>query len=288
MVWATDDAITLTGGLGVMGVKTSTAKRSSAAKRGWATRRAKSQETRVQELSAWFSDFTKQMRVFGSYDAARSGNDLDRYWQNADAYDADSANRREVREKLVQRSRYEMANNGISDGVGQTYATDLIGTGPQLRMQTNSNGFNQLVEREFYLWTKAIQFRRKLWCKAHAKHTDGESFGIQRINPKVNHRVKLDITLHETEQCQTPFPPIGDPTYIDGIKFDEFGNVVWFNFLRHHPGKTNNLRIDPQPMRVEANRVLHWYKLRRPGQHRGVPECSSTLNLGAAFRRAAR
>jgi capsid protein len=31
--------------------------------------------------------------------------------------------------------------------------------------------------------------------------------------------------------------------------------------------------------------VLHWFKMRRPGQHRGVPECSSTLNTGAAARR---
>jgi len=31
--------------------------------------------------------------------------------------------------------------------------------------------------------------------------------------------------------------------------------------------------------------VLHWFKRRRPGQHRGVPELSSTLNVGAAARR---
>jgi capsid protein len=37
--------------------------------------------------------------------------------------------------------------------------------------------------------------------------------------------------------------------------------------------------------RVPAEFVLHWFKMRRPGQHRGVPEISSTLNLGAAARR---
>jgi capsid protein len=36
---------------------------------------------------------------------------------------------------------------------------------------------------------------------------------------------------------------------------------------------------------VPADSVLHWFKLRRPGQHRAVPECSSTLNVGAAARR---
>jgi capsid protein len=33
-----------------------------------------------------------------------------------------------------------------------------------------------------------------------------------------------------------------------------------------------------------AEFVLHWFKMRRPGQHRGVPECASTLNLGAMAR----
>ena len=37
--------------------------------------------------------------------------------------------------------------------------------------------------------------------------------------------------------------------------------------------------------RIAADRVLHWFKMRRPGQHRGVPECASTLNTGAAARR---
>jgi capsid protein len=31
--------------------------------------------------------------------------------------------------------------------------------------------------------------------------------------------------------------------------------------------------------------MLHWFKMRRPGQHRGIPECTSTLNTGAAARR---
>jgi capsid protein len=36
---------------------------------------------------------------------------------------------------------------------------------------------------------------------------------------------------------------------------------------------------------VPAAYVTHWFKLRRPGQHRGIPECASTLNLGASARR---
>ena len=242
-------------------------------------------QSRKRELADFSEAFARsQRKQHGRYDAAGSG-DLDPYWANADAFDADSAHSPHVRGTLVRRSRYEVTNNGYSDGIAQTYATDLVGTGPQLRMQTNSSGFNQLVERTWFLWTKAVSFRRKLWTMAHAKHVDGEALAILRINPKIRHPIKLDLSLRETEQCCTPFPPFNDPTYIDGIKLDNFENPEWYDFLRHHPGSSGSATYDLTPFRVPANRVLHWFKMRRPGQHRGVPECASTLNLGAAFRR---
>jgi len=223
-------------------------------------------------------------RIRGSYDAARNGDEYKNIWANADAYDADSAHSREVRQTLVQRSRYEINNNGFSDGIAQTYATDVVGTGPTLRMQTTSPGFNQMVELQWNLWCKAVQFRRKLWCQAHAKHSDGESIAVMRRNARLPHPVQIDLVLYETEQCQTPYLPFGVDGFIDGIRFDAYGNPETYDILRHHPGTVSSL-IDLEPERVPADRVLHWFKMRRPGQHRGVPECASTLNLGAAARR---
>lgn len=219
-----------------------------------------------------------------AYDAARTTDEYKNIWANADRFDADSANSREVRHTLISRSRYEIGSNGYSDGIAQTYATDLVGVGPSLRMQTGSEGFNRMVEFEWHLWCKAIHFRRKLWCKAHAKHGDGESIGIMRRNPRVRHAVPLDLVLYEAEQCQTPYLPFTEG-YIDGIKFDEFGNPVWYDILHHHPGTTGYWSVDMTPERVPADRVLHWFRMRRPGQHRGIPEISSTLNVGAASRR---
>jgi len=176
-----------------------------------------------------------------TYDAARTTDEFKNYWANADTYDADSANSREVRQTLVSRSRYEIGNNGYADGIAQTYATDLVGLGPNLRMQSNSAGFNRMVEFEWALWTKAVQFRRKFWTMAHAKFGDGEAFGLLRRNPRVKHPLKLDVVLYECEQCQTPFLPYGVAGYIDGIKFDEFGNPVYYDILHGHPGAVNQL-----------------------------------------------
>lgn len=233
-------------------------------------------------LDGWPRPSPRQIR--GTYDAARTEDGLKNYWANTDRFDADSANDKATRHTLIARSRYEVANNGYADGIAHTYATDLVGVGPTPRMQTASKPFNQMVERNWFLWAKATKFRRKLWCMAHAKHVDGEAFGVIRFNPRVKFPVPLDVKLYEAEQIQTPFVPFNDPQYSDGIKFDEFDEPLWYDVLNYHPGAGNAL-LSTEAERVPAEQVLHWYKLRRPGQHRGVPEMASTLNLGAAFRR---
>lgn len=239
-----------------------------------------------QELAEAFAAASPRRRVEAKYDAAGSSDEFKNYWSASDSLDADSANSRHVREHLVKRSRYDVWNNGYSDGIASTYATDLVGRGPSLRMQTGSEGFNRMVEMAWFEWTKKIQLRRKLWCMAHAKHVDGEAIAILRPNPRVGNRVKLDLVLHETEQCQTPYLPYGKPGYIDGIEFDEFGNLKSYDILENHPGSNQVYNRNYQePEKVPAKFVAHWFKLRRPGQHRGIPECTSTLNVGAASRR---
>ena len=239
------------------------------------------------ELSKAFAKTNAAKRdVRGSYDAASNSDEFKNYWANADSFDADSANSPAVRRVIVARSRYEVANNGYSDGIASTYANDMIGLGPVLRMQTGSEGFNRMVELSWWSWTQEIRFRRKLWCLARAKHVDGEGIAVARQNKRLRHPVKLDWQLHETEQCTTPALPFGAENYIDGIKFDAFGNPEWYDILRHHPGAVNGFaQYSLAPERVPARFVAHWFRMLRPGQHRGVPEMASTLNLGAAARR---
>jgi capsid protein len=239
-----------------------------------------------KELAESFAASHTRQQVQAKYDAAGSSDEFKNYWAASDSLDADSANSRQVREHLVKRSRYDTWNNGYSDGIAQTYATDLVGRGPTLRMQTGSEAFNRMVEMAWWDWCKKTQFRRKLWTMAHAKHVDGEAFGILRRNARVNHRVKLDLVLHETEQVQTPYLAYGEPGVIDGLQFDAFGNATFYDVLEHHPGSNQVYNRNYQvPEKVPARFVSHWFKLRRPGQHRGIPECTSTLNVGAASRR---
>ena len=220
------------------------------------------------------------------YDAAGDGDFMRNYWTAADGLDADSANSKGVRTRSVRRSRYEVGNNGYSDGMVQTHANYVVGLGPSLRVTTDNKPFNTEVEERWFEWCEAIQFRRKLWCLAHAKTQDGDTFGIARNNPSIlpESRINLDWVLFETEQCTTPHLPYGVQGYIDGIRFDEYGNPLWYDVLKYHPGGSWFV-MDRTPEKVPAKFVQHWFMLRRPGQHRGVPEFISSLNAGGSSRR---
>ncbi|MCY2990641.1 MAG: phage portal protein, partial [Planctomycetota bacterium] len=213
-----------------------------------------------------------------------------KHWGQADNYDADSANNRWVRGLMVRRSRYEAANNGYVDGIQTTHATFVVRKGPRLRILTETeeearegspeNIRNEQIKRDWRAWCKRIKFRRKLWTMAHAKIQDGEPIAVVRFNPKVKHRVKLDVGLIETEQCQTPLLPQGAVGYIDGVRFDPWGNPIYYDILPRHPGAMG-LNWPMTPDHVPAKYVLHWFTAKRPNQHRKIPEMSSVLGLGA-------
>ncbi len=69
-------------------------------------------------------------------------------------------------------------NNGYAEGIVRTHANYLIGCGPSLRMQTDNQQYNRLVETAWDEWCKAAKLRRKLWAMSHAKTQDGEAFGV--------------------------------------------------------------------------------------------------------------
>jgi capsid protein len=219
-----------------------------------------------------------------SFDAARSGGDLEAHFQFADSLDPDSSHVKGVRDTLIKRSRYEQGSNGFYDGSLTKHVNRIFGaTGPQLRMLTGNRAFNQLIEREWFRWTQQVQFRRKLWAMGRARYGDGETLAIIQTNPALP-GVQLDFLPIEAEQCQSPYPPITEQGVIDGVIFDELNNIVAYDILPQHPGGTF-LRMSYDAVRIPASSVVHWFKLRRPGAHRGIPDSTPSLGVGAMSRR---
>lgn len=222
--------------------------------------------------------------IEGSYDAARSDGMNKQHWSYADALDPSLANSKAVRATLVNRSRYELANNGHGAGILRTHAGYVVGRGPKLRMQTAAKPFNKAVELAWCQWARQVKLSRKLRTACRAKVRDGEPFLIVRNNPALRGPVQIDLVGIECEQCQSPYGAWRVSNKVDGIEFDDFGNPTVYEVLRYHPGSEwSGLNADPE--RIPARFVLHWYTEDRFGQHRAVPELTPSLGLFAVDRR---
>ena len=220
------------------------------------------------------------------YEAAQAGDDY-KHWQVADAFSADAQLSPSVRRTMRNRARYERNNNSYLAGISATLASDLIGTGPRLQLDVQDEAA-RIVERAFYDWGTVIDLPAKLRTMREALVVDGEAFALMTTNARLS-GVQLDLRLIEAEMVATPtelmrqtITPEGNT--VDGIEFDEAGNVIAYQVLNFHPGsnyRVNNLQFN----RVPAAAMIHWFRRQRPGQNRGVPEVAPALRLFGQLRR---
>jgi len=224
--------------------------------------------------------------VRARYDAAQTTAENARHWAMADSLSADSAASADVRRKLRQRARYEVANNSYAKGIVLTLANDCIGTGPRLQLLSGDDETNRRVEAAFAHWAKAVDLAGKLRTMRMAKAADGETFAVLTANPMVDSPVMLDLQLVEADRVASPLgvrSSLLSDGGIDGIILDAYGNPQTYTILRQHPGGLSAWRNDADL--VDAGAVVHWFRADRPGQHRGIPEITPALPLFAQLRR---
>lgn len=220
--------------------------------------------------------------VRARYDSAATNSENRRHWANADALSANAANSVAVRKTLRMRARYETANNSYARGIVNTLANDVVGRGPRLQMLGTDAESNRIIEAEFAKWARAVGLAEKLRTMRATRAVDGEAFALLTSNPRLPTPVKLDIRLVEAEQIATPGAS-NAAGVVDGIEFDQYGNVSAYSVLRAHPG--DGYGDFSEADWVSAGNVLHWFRADRPGQARGIPEITPALPLFAQLRR---
>jgi lambda family phage portal protein len=223
-------------------------------------------------------------KVIARFDAASSGGENARHWLNADYLSADAEANADVRRTLRTRARYEVANNTYAKGMLLTLANDTIGTGPRIQMLSGNDKLNSELERAFMRWAVEIDLAAKLRTVRMARCQDGEAFILLANNPKLSGKVKLDLQLIEADRVTDDSFKTSSET-IDGIKFDSFGNPVSYKILRNHPGGDEFTADRAAYSLVPAEYVIHYFRIDRPGLHRGIPEITPALPLFAQLRR---
>jgi lambda family phage portal protein len=231
--------------------------------------------------------YTRPARpIRASYDAAQTTDENTNHWAAADALSANAALSPYVRRILRNRSRYEIANNSYAAGMVETLANDTIGPGPTLQMLTGNDRADRAIETAYWTWQRSVRFPQKLRVMREAKAGDGESFAIYGSNYALRTPVKLDLRVYEADQFASPNQTgiFGDEDLSDGIFYDDFGNPTAYTLLKHHPGE-GSLGFEEDYERIPARDVLHYYRQKRAGQTRGVPEITPALPLYAQLRR---
>lgn len=241
---------------------------------------------RAQALreTAFRAGFERRYReLLARYDAAQTTGDNTKHWAAADCLSPNAANSPEVRQKLRNRARYECANNSYAHGIALTLANDCVGTGPRLQLLSPNEAANSLLEELFAEWAAEAQLAAKLKTMRLSKVWDGESFGLLTTNRRFTGPVKLDLRLVEAEQVADS-SMLPDPTSVDGIQFDEWGNPVSYRVLKTHPGDLQ-FRGPSDFFVAPVESVLHYFTVLRPSQARGIPEITPALPLFAQLRR---
>ena len=223
--------------------------------------------------------------VRGKFDSAQTTANNRNHWANADGLSPDAAANPAVRKIIMNRARYEVANNNYAGGINKSLANYLVGTGPRLQLQLDNKKASTKLEKEWKSWGKRVRLARKLNLARRTKGTDGEYFSQFINNPKLKHKIKLDFTAFESEMCASNFLATDSPLDIDGIKFDKWNNPISYRILKDHPGSDT---WSAQPLAstdIQASKIIHWFFNDRPGQHRGVSELASSLSLYSQMRR---
>lgn len=227
------------------------------------------------------------------FDAAQTDVKNQLHWAQADSLDPHAAASLDVRKKLRSRSRYEVIeNNPYLKGTILSIANDFVGSGPKLQItdkRLSPEQRKQIANRWNQEYCKIIKLRQMLWRMVIATIVDGESFSRPYILRRSDYPIKLRWQVLECDRITSWDMPNKDSRYneIDGVRFDQYDNPVYYHILNYHPGSNlmnyfSNKMIGGQWVR--ASNIIHWFRQDR-GWLRGIPELTPSLPLCAVLRR---
>jgi len=234
-------------------------------------------------------------KIKAKWDAAQTVTGNENHWAQADNLDPHGAASLSVRRTLRSRSRYEIIeNNPYLKGTVLTIANDFVGKGgPRLQVTDTRLSAMQKrdIETKWTTWARLCMLRQKLWRMRLAKIVDGESFlrAYTNKNRRREYPITLDFQVLECDRISSTESPSQDSQWneIDGVRFDNFENPLFYHILDSHPSSANWLHSRLVPFKgqwLPAKYVIHWYRQDR-GWLRGIPEAAPSLPLCALLRR---
>lgn len=185
---------------------------------------------------------------------------------------------------LRERSRFLCRENPIAISGKSIFAAYAVGTGLLPAPDGLPAKRRQALLKAFYVWCRTCDFDGVLDFFGLQNMAAEETFeaGEIFIRRRQSATAPLQLQMLTSEQLPyavaTPRDVADGNTVRLGIECDPEGRRVAYHFYRYHPGdatvpmKDRNLTV-----RVPAEDVLHIYKVRQPGQLRGIPSTVGAL-----------
>lgn len=191
--------------------------------------------------------------------------------------------------QLRELSRDLRRNNGWAKRGIQTIVNNTVGWGI---LPTPGDRSRARSEAALEIW--------KEWARSTSCDFDGRLnfYGLQRLAMECiaesgevlivrqpaavadNLAIPMRLQVLEPDYLDTSRNGLSTPEggkVIDGVEFDKQGRRVAYWLFTSHPGGQRLMTTKFESVRTPADRVLHVYRVDRPGQVRGVPWLASAI-----------
>ena len=186
---------------------------------------------------------------------------------------------------LRARSREATRNNGYAKAIVERITSNTIGTGITPLPQAQDKDFRERIQALYLRWTDEsdadglLDFYGQQSQIVDALIEGGEVFVRLRPRfPSDGLSVPIQIQVLEPELCphnHSTIRPNGNRVRA-GIEFNKIGRRVAYWFHPSRPTDFSDFNAG-RLVRLRADKVIHLYKPRRPGQLRGEPHLTQAL-----------
>lgn len=226
--------------------------------------------------------------IQAKFDVAQTTSDNRKHWASADGLSARAAMSPAVRRVIRIRSRYEAENNSWYAGILRTAVNHIVGgPGPRLQVLLPDATVARRIEQAWVEWTRTVDFADTLRMAVESYWRDGEVF-LMRAESRTRYPVALDVRLLEADQIATPYDSLSfnDQFQDDGIRFNRNTDEIEVYVYDSHPGSSNyNLNSLKGEWYRAKHDVAHLFRAERPGQVRGLPRATPSLQTLPIMRR---
>lgn len=189
--------------------------------------------------------------------------------------DADKIAAREL-QYLWARSHHLCRNNAAAITAKNRLQAHWIGAG--IKVNWSSNALQKLWDSfasdpSIDSWGDLYNLQN-LWAGGYFE--SGEIFTRMIVQRTPGQSVPLKLQTLEAEYLDPLFYAPENTNY--GIKFDQFGRPLEYNFWKRNPYNLSILGTGTiERVAVPASDVLHIFQRDRPGQWRGIPKLTSVM-----------